>query len=176
MHGHIRDHASPNLYDDPGYFFWSGVYSDDDREQAAQDLITWRSVVSPSNDELDIVFAHSHGGNVALSAAAAGQRMRMLVLMHTPAIARGDDEWARIRRSVKSVIVMRTRADLVVAADSLRSGEGRQKFDVRKLPHFPVVRSWKHPDAWFSHSFYVSRENWERFDLANIVATRHRWV
>lgn len=176
LHGHLRDRASANLYDDRGYFFWSGGYSAADRAQGAGDLARWRSVVSPWNEELDIVYAHSHGGNVALSAAAAGQRMRMLVLMHTPAIDRTEDEWARIRASVKSVIVMRRRADLVVAADSLRSFEGRQKFDPRKLPHFAVVRSWTHPDAWFSHSFYVNRANWERFDLANIVATRHKWV
>jgi hypothetical protein len=81
-----------------------------------------------------------------------------------------------VRSAQVSTTVHGTWGLVTDAADSLQSRQGRQRFDPRKLPHFAVVRSWKHPDAWFSHSFYVSRENWERFDLANIVATRHNWV
>lgn len=174
LHDHLRS-TTGNLYSDRGYFLWSGEYSDRARTDGAADLIDWQDLVSDAG-WLDTVYAHSHGGNVALSAAASGQRIKMLVLLHTPAIARSDEEWATITANIRSVIAMRTRMDLVVLADSLRSKEPRQKFNPTKLPHFPVVGHWKNHEAWFSHSYYVTLENWTQNDLADIVTTRYMLI
>ena len=175
MHDFLRDQVTPDLYDSrPDYFMWNGGYADVDRAQGASDLPTWTRRVSPSDDRLDTVYAHSHGGNVALSAAAAGQRIRLLVLLHTPAIERPDEEWAAIRANVGGVVAMRTRLDLVVMADGARHWTSRLRFDPQKLPHFPVTQHWRRREGYFSHAYFVKRENWERYNLPDIV--RSRWL
>lgn len=175
MHSYMHETVSRNLYSRDGYYMWSGGYTDLDREEGARDLVRWRDKVTQSS-RFDVVLAHSHGGNVALNALAAGAQMKLLVLLHTPAIHRPDEEWDRIRRNVGGVVAMRTRMDLVVMADSIRHREARGKFDPRKLPHFPVTGHWASGDAWFSHSFYVTRENWELYDLDDIVRARHALI
>ncbi len=175
MHHHLRSTVTGNLYDGNEYYVWNGGYSDQDRASGASDLSRWRDVVSDV-DWLDTVYAHSHGGNVALNSLAMGQRIKMLVLLHTPAIHRSDEDWAKIRESVRTVVVMRTRMDLVVLADSLRHRENRLKFNPSKLPHFPVVDHWKHRDAWLSHSHFINVENWIRDDLSDIVRTRYALI
>lgn len=173
MHDFLRDRVTDDLYDSkPDYFMWNGGYSHGDRAQGAADLPIWTRRVSPQNDRLDTVYAHSHGGNVALSAAAAGQRIRLLVLLHTPAIERSDDEWAAIRANVGGVVVMRTRLDLVVLADGTRHLTSRLKFDAQKLPHFPVMAHWLRREGYFSHSYFVQKDNWERDNLPDIVQSR----
>ena len=117
---------------------------------------------------LDTVFAHSHGGNVALTAAANGERIRMLVTLHTPALPRPDEQWAAIRARIGRVLVMRTRLDHVVLADGLVTGS-TQRFDQAKLPHKPVVLHWANKDAWFSHSFFTKLDSWRKYDLAGAV-------
>ncbi|WP_434317388.1 hypothetical protein [Leifsonia sp. P73] len=177
MHDFLRDRVRDDLYDSrPDYFMWNGGYSDADRGQGAADLPVWTRRVSPQNDRLDTVFAHSHGGNVALSAAAAGQGIRLLVLLHTPAIERPDAEWAAIRAKVGGVVVMRTRLDLVVLADGTRHWTSRLKFDPQKLPHFPVMVHWRRREGYFDHSYFVKRENWERYNLPDIVQSRRLYA
>ncbi|MET4639511.1 hypothetical protein [Mycetocola sp. 2940] len=174
LHDHLRS-TTKNLYDDEAYFIWSGEYSAAARAQGAADLYHWQNIVS-SAGWIDTIYAHSHGGNVALDAAAAGQRIKMLVLLHTPAIHRPDKEWKSINSNVQSVIAMRTRMDLVVLADSLMSREARQKFDGRKLPHFPITNTWARREAWFSHSFFVDAQNWIDYKLAKKVKSRYRLI
>ncbi|HWI31524.1 MAG TPA: alpha/beta hydrolase [Microbacterium sp.] len=167
LHGLLRDRLSENLYSESDYYGWSGEYSDPARWVAAQDLLIWREARSEP-EAIDTVYAHSHGGTVALNAAALGQRIRFLVLLHAPAVPRSAEEWATIRGNVRRVVAMRTRLDLVVLADRFKSNS-RQKFDAAQLPHTPVVRHWREREAWFSHSFYVNRANWDRLNLVNIV-------
>lgn len=175
MHSLLRQHATRNLYADTDYYRWSGEYSDYARAAAATELGQWCDLVAPGIP-LDTVYAHSHGGNVALTAAAQGTSIRLLVLLHTPANRRSDQEWAAIRENVHGVIAMHTRLDLVLLADSLRTFQNRLEFDQQKLPHFPVVGHWKERDAWFSHSRFVSVETWERFQLADLVKARHAFT
>ncbi|KQM83942.1 hypothetical protein [Agromyces sp. Leaf222] len=170
LHDHIRDEVSANLFDAPGYFIWTGGFSEADRDAGARDLSVWRT--RQGFTEFDSVYAHSHGGNVALTAAADGERIRLLVLMHTPAIPRADEEWAVIRRNVGRVVVMRTRMDLVVLADRLRTGS-RQRFDARLLPHFHVELHWAKGDGWFSHDFFVTKQKWDQYRIAEIVRSQH---
>jgi hypothetical protein len=172
MHSVLRQHATRNLYADTDYYRWSGAYSDYARATAAAELGQWCDRVAPDTP-LDTVYAHSHGGNVALNAAAQGTPIRLLVLLHTPANRRPDEEWAAIRQNVRGVIAMHTRLDLVLLADSLRTRQNRLRFDPQKLPHFPVVRHWKARDAWFSHSRFITVDTWERFKLADLVKARH---
>jgi pimeloyl-ACP methyl ester carboxylesterase len=84
---YLKTKVSPNLYDAPDHFRWSGRYTQGHREAGGQDLAAWTDAASIT---LDTVFAHSHGGNVALDAAARnGVRMRLLVLLSTPAFKEG---------------------------------------------------------------------------------------
>ena len=175
LHDHLRSTVTKNLYKHDTYFMWSGEYSDEGRANGARDLTRWRDVVSEAG-WLDMVYAHSHGGNVALNSLAAGQRIKMLVLLHTPAIHRSDEDWETIRRNVGGVIAMRTRMDLVVLGDSLRHFENRLKFNPRDLPHFPVVGHWARKDAWLSHSHYITVDNWIGEDLSDIVRTRYALI
>lgn len=175
LYEHLRNAATPTLYEGNDYYAWSGEYSDYAREAAARDLAQWRSR-STELPWLDTVYAHSHGGNVALNAAAAGEPIKMLVLLHTPANYRSDDEWETIRRNVGGVVIMRSRFDLVVLADSLRARENRLKFSPSKLPHFPIVMHWNTKDAWFTHSRFVTLDTWQRYDLANIVRSRYSYI
>lgn len=175
LHNHLREKNSANLYDSDGYFVWSGEYSDTGRAHGGEDLRRWADLVSGAG-WLDTVYAHSHGGNVALEALSKGARIKLLVLLHTPAIHRTSQAWSSIRSNVGGVVSMRTRMDHVVLADSLRHGENRMTFDPGLLPHFPVVGHWKNQDAWFSHSHFVSVSNWRRSDLSNIVTTRYRAI
>lgn len=183
LHRHLRDEVKDNLYRDRGYFYWTGEYSEPARRQGGQDLTAWARSVS-SADRLDLVYAHSHGGNVALNAAAAGQRINLLVLMHTPAILRSDEEWAAIHRNVGQVIVMRTRLDVVVTADVLASYARRGprslwKFNPAKMPHFsinPTAREVGTPLDLWSHGYFVRLDTWERHGLADRVLSRYRYV
>lgn len=183
LHRHLRERVKANLYRERGYFYWTGEYSEPARRDGGRDLAAWAASVS-SADRLDLVYAHSHGGNVALNAAAAGQRINVLVLMHTPAILRSDDEWAAIRRNVGQVVVMRTRFDVVVTADVLASharGGTRslRKFNPAKLPHFVINPSIGEVDTandLFSHNFFTRVDTWESRDLADKVLSRYRYL
>jgi hypothetical protein len=173
LHRHIRTTSTENLYNEISFFTWSGEYSQEARDAGATKLPQWREIhaVGP----FDTVFTHSHGGNVALSAAAHGERVRMLVLMHVPALPRSDEEWSAIRGQVGRVVVMRTRLDHVVLADGLRNGS-TQRFDQAKLPHTPVVLHWANKDAWFSHNFFTELDNWTKYDLSGVIIREHQYA
>ena len=173
LHSHIQSTSTNNLFGGDTYFTWSGEYSQEARDLGALKLTTWRSIHSFTL--FDTVFAHSHGGNVALTAAANGELIRLLVLMHTPALPRLDDQWAAIRSRVARVMVLRTRLDHVVLADGFRNGS-KQRFDQSKLPHEPFVLHWAKKDAWFSHSFFTELDTWKKYKIASAVIREHAYV
>lgn len=173
LHDHIRSTSTKNLYHDTTCFTWSGEYSQEARDLGASKLITWRSLHNLTS--FDTVFAHSHGGNVALTSAADGELIRLLVLMHTPALPRLDEQWAAIRSRVARVMVMRTRLDHVVLADGFKNGS-KQRFDQSKLPHEPFVLHWAQKDAWFSHSFFTELDTWTKYKIADAVIREHAYV
>ncbi|NYG22451.1 hypothetical protein BJY17_003198 [Agromyces hippuratus] len=173
LHNHIQVASTPNLYDEDTYYTWSGEYTQAARDAGSAELPIWRDALALP--PFDTVFAHSHGGNVALTAAADGERIRMLVLMHTPALPRSDAQWAAIRGHVGRTVVMRTRLDHVVLADGLVNGSS-QRFDQNKLPHHPVVLHWANADAWFSHTFFTEVGKWLQYDLAGTVRRQHRYA
>jgi len=166
----VRSRATPSLYSGDDNFRWTGGYSDLDRDSAARELVTWQR--RQGLDRLDTIFAHSHGGNIALSALNDFGSCSLLVLMHTPVVPREAEEWQALASRVGRVLDCRTRMDLVVLADGLRTGS------VARLP--AVMRQkrihppWQLPGAWFSHSFYVEHENWAEHNLvADVVFERY---
>lgn len=74
-------HHWPHLYNGKTPFVWSGGHSHHDRVKAAQDLSSWIKKTKVSS--VDII-AHSHGGNVCLTAARAGLKINRLILLGTP--------------------------------------------------------------------------------------------
>ncbi|GAA3014184.1 hypothetical protein [Microbacterium aurantiacum] len=175
LHDHLEARVGRNLYDGPGFFTWSGQYSDSARRAAGDALVAWTSAATDAGT-LDVVYAHSHGGTVALNAASVGQRIRVLVLMHVPAVERMPGEWAAIRRAVDRVIVLRTRFDLVVLADTLasrlRPPRSRTTFAQTDLPHELVDPTPSEVDApidLFSHDYFLRVPTWERERLADLV-------
>ncbi|MET2011859.1 hypothetical protein ABXJ56_09930 [Microbacterium chocolatum] len=168
LHAYFGARVGRNLYDGPGFFTWSGQYSEAARRAAGGALIAWASAATDA-DTLDVVYAHSHGGTVALNAASVGQRIRVLVLMHAPAVERMPEEWAAIRRAVDRVIVLRTRFDLVVLADTLasrvRPPRSRTTFAQTDLPHELVDPTQSEVDVpidLFSHDYFLRVPTWER--------------
>jgi hypothetical protein len=80
----LRARGKPGLWSNVAdYFSWTGSNSDRARKQAADDLIKWVGSRLNSGGTLTL-FCHSHGGNVALVAAAKGLRIDRLFLMGTP--------------------------------------------------------------------------------------------
>lgn len=174
LHSHIAAESSTNLYIRDDYPRWSGGYSADARFEGAEGLRAWVSERRELIERVDTVYAHSHGGNVALTAAAMGLEIEMLVLLHVPPRTRSDSEWQAIRNNVNRVLVYRTNLDCVVLADMIRArakGEERtlrQRFDPTRLAH---VDSEPHPikGPWFSHGHYTSFDTWADKDIASDV-------
>lgn len=166
LHQLIRRDASPDLYLGEDYFRWTGGYRATDRADGAADLYRW--LARHGTGGFDTVYAHSHGGNVALQAAGSGLRIGLLVLMHTPAVPRPAAEWARIREHVGHVVVLRTRLDAVVLGDGLLTGS-TQAFDQRLLPHRQLQPHVLDRRGWFLHGTFISEANWLEWNLAREV-------
>lgn len=162
LHKHIRQNCTPDLFNGREHFRWTGGYSEEERREAAEDFVPWKA--SQSIAEVDTVFAHSHGGNVALNRIANGEQVKLLVLLHTPVTRRPDDEWRRIAANVGRVLVMRSRADKVMLADQLASGNSMQP-PKHLLPHRLVKGHWIYRESWFRHDYYLQRDVWERFGI-----------
>jgi hypothetical protein len=166
LHNLLRTDVTNDLYAAPDYFRWTGGYTRRERDDGADDLVAWAK--KREIGRVNEVFAHSHGGNVALSAAAKGEAIRLLVLLHTPAIPRSDNEWAAISGNVGRVLVMRTRLDLVAMADGLRTGSS-QHFDPVLLRHRQLMLPWQNRAAWFSHGTFIDPATWRTLDLPREV-------
>jgi pimeloyl-ACP methyl ester carboxylesterase len=157
-----------NLYDRWDTFRWDARYSEKSRLAGADELRRW---CDQKGVDLDVVFAHSHGGNVALNAAARhGVKMNLLVLMSVPAHRRSDSEWEAIRRCVKRIFALRAHFDLVLLADRTYNITPRR---VRKSADwdFPAehVRAPNIP-LWFSHGALTRPEVWQKHGIARHVA------
>ena len=149
---YIKDNVTSDLYDEPQGFRWTGRYSQSHRTAAAQDLAKWLKAASV---DLNMVFAHSHGGNVVLDAAAGNEaRMSLLILLSVPARRRSFDEWSAITRNVRRIFALRSHCDLVVMCD-----RARQEYSD------PPVRTVVLRNTWFSHDAVLSPEVWQRHNL-----------
>lgn len=167
LHRHIKTNATPSLYDESDYFRWTGGYISAARSSAARDLSVWRARRGAT--EFDTIFAHSHGGNVALEAAARGERIHLLVLLHTPVAPRSTLEWTAVARNVGRILSLRSRADLVMIADGLRTGSTLD-LPSSLLPGGSVKPHWNNRAAYFAHDFYLRLGTWNDFDIASDIA------
>jgi hypothetical protein len=165
LHDHIREQCTPCLYGGPDYFRWTGGYSEQEREQAASDLAHWLAGRGPW---IHAAYAHSHGGNVALTASSRGVHFGLTTLLHTPITPRPDEAWSLIRRACPRVLTLRSRLDLVMLADGRRTGSTLDP-DQRLLPHRRVLPHWNGRTGWFSHGLFVRASVWRRWKLANEV-------
>lgn len=167
LHHHIRTTCTPSLYPEVDYFRWSGDYTEHARRDAGRELATW--VRAKGLSGVDTVFAHSHGGNVVLDAVQEGVRVRLLVLLHTPVTPRGNRHWSAIRKRVDRVLVMRSRADVVMLADGLRTGSTLDP-NATLLPHRRAIPHWVDRRGWFNHGLFLDYRSWSRWDIAGEVA------
>jgi tetratricopeptide (TPR) repeat protein len=155
LHGYLLAKVSRDLYADPDHYRWDGRYGQGARESAAEDLKTWAE--RHDVDEFDVVYAHSHGGNVALEAALRGVPIRLLILLSVPARRRSEDDWRKIWSNVRRSISIRSRLDLVVLAD-------------RSPLRFPdKVRELALPGLWFGHDLILQPDTWDEHKLPNEV-------
>lgn len=125
---------------------WSGIYSDRARESGADELLRW-----VGEKRLDHVFAHSHGGSVAMIATRLGLEINKLVLLSCPVYRRYSPDF----RYANDVVSIRARLDLVILAD----GGGQQFRDSRIKEHVLPV--------WFSHKATRDPRVWKRHAIAN---------
>ena len=130
---------------------------------AAQDLLLWAG--TNGVECFDVIYTHSHGGNIVMSAAAQGLKVRVLVLMHVPILYRRPPEWRDIAGSFRRVIQIKTRCEWVVMAD--RNGQRIP----RALPH--TVPATGPLGPWFSHSFFTQVSTWKERELASLVSYEH---
>ena len=145
---YLRAHVTPNLYNGSQPFFWSGIYSHRARELGAQDLADW-AISHP----LDHVFAHSHGGTVAMLAGQRGVELDKLVLLSCPVHRRYAPDFSRIGK----VVSVRTRLDLVILADGGRQRFGDPRIEEHVLP------------LWFSHSATRRADVWRDYGIGGML-------
>lgn len=135
-------------------FKWSGLYLDDARQLAAQQMADW---VVDQNLQRPDVFAHSHGGTVANLATRRGLSIDRLVLLSWPVHPEWFPDFARVQR----IIDARVRLDLVILAD-----RGDQTF-TPPPEHAHKVTS--HVNGWFDHGDTHNPAYWERHGLPAVL-------
>lgn len=176
---YLGEEFSPDLFpDDARFFRWSGRYSRHDRAKGARDLPLWLRSVGKVG-ALDTVYAHSHGGNVALSAAADGVQIKFLVLLSVPPIERSLAEWAAIRQNVGYVISLRSKLDWVILSDlvasrargarNLLSAERSVGLDFPPQADIHTVA----PFGWFSHSSWLDKRVWQSTTIEAEVRNKY---
>ena len=142
FHQYVKANIRPNLYDLHDTFWWSGRYKAKDRRRAAEMLVGWLN--AKGDPEVDLVFAHSYGGAVALQATTHGLHMKTAVLLSTP-VDNYEVEWRNIHRAVS----LRIHCDLVLLA-----ARAKQRFTANVEEH------WL--DSWFvQHSMSHNPESWD---------------
>ena len=151
FHQYLKQGPRPNVYSGNDYFRWSGGWNDYAREEAAEKLIDWldrRNIDDPD------VFAHSHGGNVAMLASAQ-RKMNKLVLMSCPV------HWHLYQphfANVAEVISIRIKWDMVIMAD-----RGAQRFRDARI-HEKVLPIW-----FTAHEESRLASTWEERKLDDLL-------
>lgn len=179
MASHIRTATPSDLYEDEASFYrWGGAFSSAGRRAAAQQLVLWAQ--RRGLDGLHMVFAHSHGGNVALDYLQSGGNIDLLVLLHTPVIHRRRSAWDSIADRVGRVLVLSTKLDWVVWLDRGASLPTMRVPYVRALERVlgskAVSLSPQVNEAWLSHTHYTKPETWRRNNIARVVGYHHSEV
>ena len=148
FHRYLLADVAPDLYagDDP--FGWSGAWSNSARRKGARDLTAWAAAHQAPCLNL---FAHSHGGNLAMLATHRGLEIGRLVLLSCPV------HWAKYQPkpgSVASALSIRSHLDLVILGDA-----GGQRFPKGSGIREQVL------GIWFKHSVSHDPEIWKALHL-----------
>jgi pimeloyl-ACP methyl ester carboxylesterase len=138
---------------DPQYFRWSGAYSGGERAFAAKQLETW---MSKQTIPVNTLFAHSHGGTVAMLASQNGLLVDRLVLLSCPALQGILPDFNRANQ----VVSFRVHMDLVILGDYLVTG-GRNRFQHSNIDEYFA--------GWFNHSATHEPATWEQYDLKSKI-------
>lgn len=144
---YIDAEVDPNLYGAQDRFEWSGGYSVAARALGGARLNTW--VQQHNLAGLDL-FAHSHGGSVAMVASQAGTGVGRMILLSCPV------HWPQYTPAfnlVNRVISIRVHLDLVILAD----GGGQRFFDSRIEEHVLLL--------WFDHSLSHDPATWRQHNV-----------
>jgi hypothetical protein len=151
FHTYILDNVRGDLYLLDDRYEWSGGYSDGARALAAEELVDWTT--RRGGTDVDI-FAHSHGGNVAMLATHSEISVGTLVLLSVPV------HWHKYfprYDHVRNCVSMRVHADLVILAD-----RGAQRFrDPRVSEHVLPI--------WFKHPATHDPATWRRLRLDQYI-------
>lgn len=173
FYNHLRADIARDLFPCFAHHFrWEGRYDVRAQRGGAEELHRWTHDHARTGN-LNVVFAHSHGGNVALNAAASGLHIRRLVLLSTPAQHRPMDEWSEIHRNVDRIISYRTHLDKVILADQLASRlpwnrERRAPSDGLEFPaDCGVIQP--QPIGWLKHSKWLREDVWKSRGITDSV-------
>jgi hypothetical protein len=150
FHTFVRTNVDPNLYSAADRFEWSGGWSDAARALAGLELVAWAQ--GHGVGCLD-VFAHSHGGSVAMLASTALDIGRMVLLSCPVHWHKYRPNFARVQRTIS----IRVRGDLVILADG-----GRQRFRDPRIEEIVLP-------IWFNHSTSHEPATWVNHGLAGRI-------
>ena len=152
FHTYLRANVRPDLYNGPDRFEWSGGYSHSARAIGADNLRTWINTKGLINPD---IFAHSHGGNLAMLAShQPGLNIGELVLLSCPVHV---DRYMPNFNSVQKVVSIRVRLGLVILAD-----RGGQRF------RHPNIEENILP-IWFDHSATHTQAVWVQHNVAAML-------
>jgi pimeloyl-ACP methyl ester carboxylesterase len=159
-----------DLYTGDDYYRWLTDFSSEDRLMGAKRLADWASRQGVAS--FSKIFAHSHGGNVVLDAAARHQvRTDLLVMIATPPHYRGEVEWDIIKENVHGIVSIRPFFDIVVMLD-------RWSSRLKGIPvkdRFPTDRVVDlRPRVWFRHGALTRPKIWRKHNLASEVAAEYK--
>lgn len=172
----IQSSVASDLYTSTSSLFaWGGAYSKSGRVAAASQLGKW--VAKRQFDGLHRVFAHSHGGNIALDYLANGGRAELLVLLHTPVHARQGIDWETIRNNVGMVLVLSSTLDLIVWLDRAATVPRSHSSLLRPLESVLGDKASTYAPSggrpWFSHAHYTAAKSWKSPELTRFVNYHH---
>ncbi len=149
FHTYLLKTVRDDLYNNgPGIFSWSGLYNDEARRIGAGELVGW--VKKRKMNGLNHLFAHSHGGSVAMLASKKGLDIKKLILLSCPVHRK---KYMPNFKCVKKVVSIRVRLDLVILAD-----RGGQRYRHAKIREHVLP-------TWFNHSATHYPAVWKRYTI-----------
>ena len=151
FHNYMLADVRTDLYSAADRFEWSGGYSDNARASGGVDLTQWTN--DHGLDGLEI-FAHSHGGSVAMLATQNGTKMGKLVLLSCPV---HEDKYIPDFTRAQDVVSIRVHADLVILADG-----GRQRFRDNRIRENVLP-------CWFNHSLTHDPQTWKDLNVPSML-------
>lgn len=149
------------LYQGSTPFDWCGSNSHSARDSAARNLEFW---ARGRSENLDI-YAHSHGGNVALLATRMGLKINKLVIMGTPV----RYEYPPDMNNINKLYCVYSSSDRVqkVGGYPNTRGDGRTLADTDKIINCHADRNSKNSSP--GHSQLHEPVTWKRSELLSYI-------